>query len=291
MLSRLFIHPEEGRLRSGWRLFLHLVLLVLLIFFITPLLFGLGALSPVLAFLADEFLIQAVAIIASVYLARRWFDRRSFVSLGVQWDDQAIRDLLFGALVPGLLFGMIFLTQWALGWLEFEGFAWEQPGFSIAPLGYFLFAFILVGYYEELLSRGYQLQNLAEATGMGWAIFISSAIFSLLHLSNPSASAASALGILAAGYFLAYPYLRTGSLWISIGLHIGWNFFEGPIFGFPVSGLESTALLLHRSSGPEVITGGPFGPEAGLILLPALALGAWLVARYTRGREGLTLSG
>ena len=55
--------------------------------------------------------------------------------------------------------------------------------------------------------------------------------------------------------------------------------------------LESTALLLHRSTGPEVITGGPFGPEAGLILLPALALGAWLVARYTRGREKVGLGG
>jgi hypothetical protein len=289
MISNIFVHPEEERLRTGWRIFFQLILLTLLIVFIAPLLFGLGALSPVLAFLADEFLIQAVAIIASIYFARRWFDRRSLVSLGIRWDDTAIRDLLFGIFVPALLFGIIFLLEWALGWLEFEGFAWQQSEFSIAPVGYYFFAFILVGFYEELLSRGYQLQNLAEAIGLRWAIFASSAIFSLLHLANPSASIASVLGILAAGYFLAYPYLLTGSLWISIGLHIGWNFFEGPVFGFPVSGLETTALLIHSDTGPALITGAAFGPEAGFIVLPIMALGAGLTYLYVQGRQPIAI--
>ena len=288
MLKNLFVHPEQQRLRTGWRILLQIILLVLLTILAAPFFVGLASLTPALAFLGDSFLIQALALTGSIYLARRWLDRRSFVSLGLRWDDLAIRDLMLGIILPAVLFGLIFAAEWALGWLDFEGFAWQQAGFDITPLGYWLFAFILVGIYEELLSRGYHLQNLAEAFGLRWAVFISSAVFSLLHLANPSASWTSVLGILGAGYFLAYPYLRTGSLWLSIGLHIGWNFFEGPVFGFPVSGLESTALLLHSNSGPELITGGAFGPEAGLIVLPALVVGAGLVALYTRGREPMT---
>jgi membrane protease YdiL (CAAX protease family) len=90
------------------------------------------------------------------------------------------------------------------------------------------------------------------------------------------------LGILGAGYFLAFGYLRTRHLWLPIGLHIGWNFFEGPVFSFPVSGLDTARLLNHTVSGPELITGGAFGPEAGLIVLPALVLGAVLIHLYAK---------
>jgi hypothetical protein len=68
-------------------------------------------------------------------------------------------------------------------------------------------------------------------------------------------------------------------------LHIGWNFFEGPVFGFPVSGLtDMPSLLIHTVSGPEIVTGGAFGPEAGLVIIPAMALGALAIFWYTRDR-------
>ena len=81
-----------------------------------------------------------------------------------------------------------------------------------------------------------------------------------------------------------YGWLRTQQLWLPIGLHIGWNFFEGVIFGFPVSGTETFRILNHTVSGPSLLTGGDFGPEAGLILIPALALGTCLTWLYTRSR-------
>ncbi len=288
MLRNIFIAPEEKRLRSGWRILVQFVLLVLLLIFVFPALQILRSISPIFAFLGDDFLISAVAVTLSIFLARRWLDKRSFRSLGIKINELMSRDLLFGIFMPALLMGLVFLVQWGLGWLEFEGFAWNYPDFNPALIGYWAFAFILVGWYEELLSRGYWMQNIAEGIGMPLAVFLSSAVFSLLHLANPSASLASVFGILAAGYFLAYPYLRTGSLWISIGLHIGWNFFQGPFFGFPVSGLETTRLLVHSETGPDLFTGGPFGPEAGLIVLPTLALGAYLVFLYTRGRKPIS---
>ena len=90
------------------------------------------------------------------------------------------------------------------------------------------------------------------------------------------------MGIVLAGLFLALPYLLTRQLWLSIGLHIGWNFFEGVVFGFPVSGTDSFHLLRHTVSGPVLWTGGAFGPEAGLLVIPALIFGSLLVFAYTR---------
>ena len=289
MLSKLFIHPEEKRLRSGWRILAHLILLLIISFFLAGPLLAFASLSPVFAFLGDEFLISVLAFTASIYLARRWFDRRSFRGLGLQWDADATRDLLFGIFMPALLMALVFLAEWAFGWLTFEGFAWQVDGFNPAAIGYWAAAFIMVGWYEELLTRGYWLQNLAEGLGMPLAVLISSAVFSLLHLINPSASIASVLGIFCGGLFLAYAYLRTGRLWLPIGLHIGWNFFQGPVFGFPVSGLASTRLLVHSNNGPLLITGGSFGPEAGLIILPTLALGAYLIYVYTQQRTPIAL--
>jgi membrane protease YdiL (CAAX protease family) len=87
----------------------------------------------------------------------------------------------------------------------------------------------------------------------------------------------------AGGIFLAYGYIRTRQLWLPLGLHTGWNFFESTVFGYPVSGMSGLPRLIHQDvSGPELLTGGEFGPEAGLLLLPGLLLGSLLVYLYTR---------
>jgi membrane protease YdiL (CAAX protease family) len=109
-------------------------------------------------------------------------------------------------------------------------------------------------------------------------------VFVVIHLGNPNATWVSAAGIFFAGIFLAYGYIRTGQLWLSMGLHLGWNFFEGVVFGFPVSGLSIYRLIRIDVQGPEIWTGGPFGPEAGLIVLPALLVGVILIYLYTRER-------
>jgi hypothetical protein len=116
-------------------------------------------------------------------------------------------------------------------------------------------------------------------------VLLSSAFFALAHWFNPNLDWLGLLGLFAAGLFLAYGYLRTRQLWLPIGLHLGWNFFEGTLFGFPVSGQYHYQLIRQTVTGPELITGGAFGPEAGLILLPVLVLGAVGIYWYTRARN------
>jgi membrane protease YdiL (CAAX protease family) len=227
-------------------------------------------------------------VTASVYISRRWLDRRSFSSLGLRWDRTALKDIGVGFLIAGVLTGTMFLIEWAGGWLEFQGVSWQVEPASqvIAGMLVMFVVFIAVSWQEELLHRGYWLQNVEEGASLLWGVLVSSAFFSLTHLANPNFTAAAVLGLFAGGVFLAYGYTRTRQLWLPIGLHTGWNFFEGPVFGFQVSGITGTPTLIRQSvSGPEWITGGLFGPEAGLVLLPGLLVGALLVNRYTRNRD------
>jgi membrane protease YdiL (CAAX protease family) len=297
LLRRVFISPGEPRLRAGWRLAIHLILLLifLLIFGLVFTLVGILLGQINLQTIANGQNVQAsfldlgtvLAITAATWIARRFLDRRSFVSLGFQFDRQVWLDLAFGFLLPGILFGLIYAFESGMGWLSYQGTALQNGGILGAVSGLIsgLMLFVFVGYQEELLSRGYQLQNLVAGLNLSWGIFLSSAVFAGLHLGNPSADWVSTLGILLAGFFLAFGWVRTGRLWLPIGLHIGWNFFEGTVFGFPVSGTGGFNFIHQTVSGPKLITGGGFGPEAGLVVIPALALGTAAVWWFTRDRS------
>lgn len=291
LFIRIFLSPEEKRLRAGWRLSLHTFLLglvgsifLIISLFIPGAFWGENTDTDLLA-----LIIELVSILVATWLARRFIDRRSFRSLGLNISRQSWIDLGIGFFIPALLMGLIFITELLFGWTTFEGWAWQGESPGTVALGLFsgFFAFVLVGFSEEILSRGYHLQNLRDGLNLGWALLISSGIFALLHSANPNSSWISTIGILFAGFFLAYGWIRTGQLWLSIGLHIGWNFFEGNVFGFPVSGLSTFRMIHHTTTGPDIITGGAFGPEAGLVVLPAMALGILLIHLYTK-KEPMT---
>ncbi len=283
-LATIFISSSESRLRAGWRLILQTILMIVLFI-------GIGYIAGTI-FLLDTGrfsvgeIAELIAFTGSIYLARRFLDKRSFTSLGFKIDKWFAFDILAGIIITFIMMGLIFLGMQALGWLKFESFAWNtDPAATVTTQAIlFFFVFVLVGFNEELLFRGYHLQTITSGLNLFWGLIISSIIFGGLHLANPNATWVSAAGIFFAGLFLAYGYIRTKQLWLSIGLHIGWNFFEGVVFGFPVSGLNIYPLIHINVSGPEVWTGGAFGPEAGLIILPALALGAVLINLYTRSR-------
>jgi len=291
--SRLFISSDERRLRTGWRLLGHSALLLAFgVVFSVALAIPLAVLQFVSgrnfadAVLALSAVVSLPAVTLATWIARRALDRRSFRSLGLARAAGWQRDLLAGFAIPIPLFGLIFLVELGAGWLDFQGWGWAERGVLSTAVGVLLLllAFVAVGFYEELLFRGYYLQNLKDGTNLVVAVFASSAAFGLAHLGNLNASWTSTLGIFAAGLFLAYAWLRTRALWLPIGIHIGWNFLQGPVFGFEVSGNPTPSLVRQIVNGPELITGGAFGPEAGLIVLPAMAVGAGLIWWFTRRR-------
>jgi membrane protease YdiL (CAAX protease family) len=226
----------------------------------------------------------AAGAVLSVILAARGLDKRPKSDFGISFNRRSIRYGALGFVLAGIAMSIIFFIEYISGWLTVTGFGWTQPihtsftGSLLADLRFM----IVVGFYEELVFRGYQIVNLSEGLNVSdvsrkkavWgAVILSSLIFGSMHVFNPDVSLFSILIVALAGVMLAFPFIITGSLSLSIGLHIGWNFFEGGIFGFAVSGLPSrTPLLQIQQKGPHFITGGSFGPEAGLIGLIGLLL-------------------
>jgi membrane protease YdiL (CAAX protease family) len=292
-LKSIFISPDENRLRAGWRLLIQSIIFGLFVFCgavpISLILLIPGVSISFEYLLLFEQIIELFAVGLSVFLARRFLDKRSFTGLGLNVNRQAVADVFVGIGITFIMMALIFWIEFSLGWLSFDGFAWRSESLvQVIPKTLLPFiVFVFVGWNEELLSRGYHLQTLAGGFNTFWGVIISSAIFGTMHLGNPNSEAKFfvAAGIFLAGVFLAFGYLRTRQLWLPIGLHIGWNFFEGVIFGFPVSGMNTYRLIRTTVNGPALWTGGAFGPEAGLVLIPALLMGTLLIYLCSRNRS------
>lgn len=284
-LSSIFLTDDQSRLRAGWRLLIAVILTGLFFQIVDWIRSVLSMTGPTKAISGS--LIDFAVVTGAIYLARRFADKRSFASLGLNINKQAGFDIIMGIAIAFVLMFLTYLIEYSFGWLKFESFAWQidPPSTVITYTLRYLVVLIFVGWNEELVYRGYILQTLTSGLNLIWALLITSLYFGIEHLSNPNSSWMAVAGIFFIGLFFAYGYLRTSQLWLPIGIHIGWNFFENAVFGFPVSGFDRPGLFRITVSGPDLMTGGAFGPEAGLIILPICILGVILVNIYTKHRK------
>ncbi len=218
-----------------------------------------------------------VVVWASVTPVVRWVVRRPWAWLG--WRGFLLREMLYGLLDAGwawvAIAGMLTLTG---------SIAWQRASVPWASWFALWVVLFLGAAAEEWLARGFWFSLLKERLGPYWAMFLSSLVFALLHMANPAWSWRAAVGIFLAGMVLAWARHQSDSLAWPIAFHWGWNAFQGLVFGFPVSGLVVTGLLIPRVTGPDWWTGGPFGPEAGLASwLILLAVAFW---RFPPVRQG-----
>jgi membrane protease YdiL (CAAX protease family) len=239
--------------------------------------------------------VTLIGFVASIYLAGKWLDHRPFSGFGFNLNRQWWQDMGFGLILGAGLMVFVFLAELTFGWIKVTGFFYTanpNASFFIGQLQ-LVILFVCVGIYEELFVRGYLLLNLAEGLNFRWlgnrgavisATLVSSVIFSILHILNPGASWMSVINLFVSGILLASGYLLTGELAIPIGLHITWNFFQGAVFGFPVSGGTNQAQFIAiQQVGPKIWTGDIFGPEAGLIGLLAMIIG--IIAIFWRKKS------
>ena len=229
-----------------------------------------------------------IAMTLSVWIARRLFDRRSFASLGLRLDPRALPDVLVGFLIAGVMMGVIYAIEAAAGWLRFDGWAWQTLPAGTVALGLLsgLLAFTLVGFQEELLHRGYILQNVRDGMGLRWGLLLSSGIFALMHLGNPNVTWYSHPA--RADRRRALPCLRLGAH--APALAVDRRAYRVELLRrhrLRLSGQRDrrrSGWFARRRPARSDLTGGPFGPEAGLLLVPALAVGVGLIWLHTRGR-------
>lgn len=145
---------------------------------------------------------------------------------------------------------------------------------------------IFPGFSEEIALRGLFFRLFERWLGSWAALILSAFLFGFGHIFNPGATWVAAIGIaFEAGILLAALYMITRRLWMAVGLHAAWNFAEGGIFGTPVSGLQVSGLVRPWIGGPDLVTGGSFGPEASLPAM-GIATAVGVVLLYVAWRRG-----
>lgn len=194
---------------------------------------------------------------------------------------KGIRQTGYGLLLGFAFISLVMLTMWITGSYRITG---VRPVSVLWPV---LIMSVQAGIVEEILSRGIIFRIAEEGIGTWWSILLSALIFGFLHIWNPNATIFSSVSIaLTAGVILAMLYVITRQLWIPIGLHIGWNFTLGGIYGAPVSGGEPDGIMAVAFSGPDWLTGGAFGPEASVITLVVfIVFGAFLVRKSIKEKS------
>jgi hypothetical protein len=207
----------------------------------------------------------------------RVFERRSPSELA----PRPGAGLAFAGAAGGfLLFALVLAALFALGLARWSG---GGDAAHIAPMA-IAAAFAAVG--EELAIRGGVFRVLEEGLGSLAALVLSASLFGLLHAGNTGATPVSTAAIaVEAGLLLGAAYMATRNLWLPIGLHFGWNFTEGGVFGAAVSGGRSHGVWPVSIGGPELLSGGAFGPEASIVAV-AISLAATLSLIAVAVRRG-----
>jgi membrane protease YdiL (CAAX protease family) len=302
-MKNLFYNPFAGRIRAGWRILIFLALFWVLAatsLVIKPLFGNLTKREYLSNYSLIIVLILAVAATVAVWFSRRHLDKKSFRSLGLKISKRSWMDLIFGFFLSALMAGTFLLLTLQFGLVEITGFNWGtttegiatpigftgmMQSFTLATLLLLFLEHLMVGYWEELVFRGYLFQNITEGLGLIPAILISCLLYGSIHYLNPNATYLSSIIIILFGFLRIYGYLATGMLWLSIGMHIGWNFFQGPIFGFAASGHQKATWLELNFSGPDWLSGGSFGPEGSLLIIPIVLLALWIMKKWSRRGE------
>jgi len=292
---------REGKIRSGWK-----------IAGVTGVFLGIvGILSVVIGIIAAGFLLlggeldlhtmeftkngkrimdnvtiiamflQEVVMIITPIIAWKYIMKRPLSNMGLDsfknHSKELLVGLLFGIISISVVFGALVLSKNAV--VE----SWT-PHFSADTIIY-LVLFILVGFAEEIYGRGFIMSALRQTRNVPVVIIVSSVIFAILHSTNSGIGIIPYINLTLVGVLFAYMYLKSGNIWMSIGYHITWNYFQGNVFGFKVSGTNTTGIITTSNKINNIFNGGEFGPEGGLFVTAILLLGFLFVKKFYENKS------
>jgi len=229
------------------------------------------------------------AVLGGTWAWRRFLWNRDMTSFGLSFHRRWLGELSIGVLTGAGFVTLLFVIEWLAGWIEVQGLAWQVrlPQEAAISLCLGIVTAIMAAVVEETLLRGFLLQTLEEGIGLPAAVIISSALFGVLHLLNPTATGWAnyviPFTITLGGLMFASAYLFSRSLWVPIGLHFAWNLFEYQVLALTGNSPERASVLITDVTGPHFWVGLPnssFGPEVGalgvLAMVSCIAMFWWL---------------
>jgi membrane protease YdiL (CAAX protease family) len=218
-----------------------------------------------------QFAGGSIALLFVLYINAKYIDKQDFSVYGLTLNTQTTADFIAGSFTGTFAVGLLLMVGVGSGILQLTE-ASTTPGAEAVYL--FGLKMLLVGVCEEVLFRSYLFTTLYGAFHHGKnsrrqaslkALLVSSGVFGLAHVYTSHASALSIVLLAINGAVWCIPFLITGNIWLSAGMHVAWNFTQ-TLIGLPMSGNKSSiALFIVQSTGQELLTGGAYGPEAGAL--------------------------
>jgi len=216
-----------------------------------------------------------IALAVIVYLFRKFIDQKSIKSMGFTFRNK-VSDIVAGLIFALIIIGGGTLILYTLGHLDFSNYQFNQETLFRT----FLF-FLLVSFNEEILFRGYILNNLLTTRMNKYlALLVSAILFALFHAFNANLSLVGMINLLLAGILLGSTYIFTQNLWFPISLHLFWNFFQGPVFGYSVSGQKIDSIATIELTGDNLMNGGNFGFEGSIVCTVMSLISIGLILYY-----------
>jgi hypothetical protein len=289
-MLELFFNPV-GRLRSGWRLLIFLLVLIVLDIVWEQVVRTLyGFVSTYRSIPYPDFLLGLafrggllVIALGLGYLCAHILEELPWRSLGASFHKGWLRDLIIGSVLGFLTLAVAVVIAMAGRGISFSINQINSAGIIKSMIGSGVLL-VVAAFAEEAMFRGYALQTLARAKLAWLGVAFTLALFGVAHLTNPNTVPGfTFINTAIAGLWFAIAYFRTRSLWLPLGLHWAWNWALGWFFGLPVSGLNvaSHPLMKASDTGPFWLTGGSYGIEGGLAGTIALALGTLVIWRIS----------
>ncbi|SCI14625.1 CAAX amino terminal protease self-immunity [uncultured Clostridium sp.] len=219
-------------------------------------------------------LVSFIFISLLVFIRVKFIEKRQFSSIGFNKNNW-IKKYSLGFIIGILMMCAVVLILFIFGFVSLENNPTQPIGISaLSGVLIILIGWIIQGATEEIVTRGWLMNILGARYNIGIGLFISSTLFGLLHLTNPNVSFIAVINIVLVGIFYGLYVIRTNDLWTVCGMHSAWNFAQGNLFGFEVSGInvEVSSLIDLNLVGNRFISGGIFGPEASLSATVVLLL-------------------
>lgn len=292
MIQTIF-SPEPHRGWLPWAWLSPVVCILLVAFSSVPLDLGLEWIglidadrAPRSAFAFCLFLLLPFAAMgAAVWAWSHFVERRSLATLGLT-GARRLRKHLAGLAIGVGMMGLAIMSIWFTG-----GYVGKDvlPAFS-SPASLFWIAILLACFVfqsgvEEFIFRGWLLSTATRRWNLTAGFIASSTAFTFLHYS-PHQPVREIIMAFTFGLFACAWAWRAGNLWVVMGWHAGWNWFAGVGFAVPITGfdLKLPALFVQLTpTGPDMLTGGPAGPESSVLTIGLLAAATLLLLVWPKG--------
>lgn len=290
---------KSGDIRSGWK-----IALTFFMFFLTAtiisVLFGMVAsiiliskgstnlselqefLSGNLGMFINSIINDGGLIFASIFLWKL-LDKKKVSDMGITSINKGRKELFIGLLMGAFSITFVCILLLLFGDVKLVK-PISEPNISLSLiLG--LISFIFVGFGEEIFGRAYIMSVLKQTKNKWVVLFVSSVIFAAMHLMNNSIGLLPMINLFLAGVLLGYMFMKTQNIWMSIGFHITWNYFQGYVCGFQVSGNEVSGIYQIKTTTNNIINGGGFGPEGGLVVTFILLILILAISVYYNNKK------